>query len=131
MHNKRAPQIVRLMFFSHMAKLGFDRLTCSLILSKLAGLSCRIVSPFIICIIYKILAISTITWKDKLGQHQSQTPFSSAVAVSDIRCPYWACLDLTWPDSTCPDLACPDLTCPDLTCSYLPFRNLTDILKTP
>ena len=74
----------------------------------------------------------------KLGQRQSQTPFSSAPVQTcpDLTCPYLTCSDSTcpdsnWPDSTCPDSTCPDSTCPDLTYPETPSRLITPSRHLP
>ena len=75
--------------------------------------------------------------ENKLGQHQSQTPFSIAFWVQkDFQYKNsWvqknvssdqSWLDLTCPDLTCSDLTCPDLTCPDFTCPDFTSPNLPE-----
>ena len=68
--------------------------------------------------------VSQLLEMNKLGQRQSQTPFSSVCWVGsgslDSTCP-----DMTCSNLTCPDLTCPDFTCPDLTCSGLTLPDFT------
>ena len=94
--------------------------------------------------ISKIILEYTRLWKNKLGQRQSQTPFSSAYWVgsanpdstcpdmtcSDMICSNLTCLDITCPDLTWPDLACSNLACPDSVCPQISCRNLINTLQT-